>query len=335
MAKKFQSYKWLLTINNPADSGFTHDYIKDCLSQIKNITYWCMCDEEGGKEHTHHTHIYIYKKSAALTFDTIKNKFPTAHLDKARGTHKENRDYIRKEGSHSEDDCINYIETFEESGECPTEEPGKRTDLDNLYEMIKDGKSDYEIIEDNPDYIKRLSLCDRVRETLRYEEFRKKIRDVHVEYWYGKSGIGKTSGVFKKHGFENVYRVTDNKHPWDNYKGQDVVIFEEFSSNHFDISQMLIWLDIYPLDLPCRYNNKTACFTKVYMLSNIPFDYQFHGFKLSEEEVYNAWCRRIHVVKKFHEDGSIKEYHPGRHSKDDFIEISPEEEKYLQETLGF
>ena len=45
--------KYLLTINNPQSSGYTHDQIKLILGQLKSCVYWCMSDEvenaEGGE----------------------------------------------------------------------------------------------------------------------------------------------------------------------------------------------------------------------------------------------------------------------------------------------
>ena len=47
--KDSQSRKWMITINNPLDKGFSHDKIKDVLSTIRNLDYWAMCDENGNE----------------------------------------------------------------------------------------------------------------------------------------------------------------------------------------------------------------------------------------------------------------------------------------------
>ena len=44
MAKNEQSRKYLLTINNPADYGLTHEKIK-ALVQSLSPAYFCMADE--------------------------------------------------------------------------------------------------------------------------------------------------------------------------------------------------------------------------------------------------------------------------------------------------
>ena len=101
------------------------------------------------------------------------------------------------------------------------------------------------------------------------------------------------------YGYAACYRVTDYKHPFDTYDGQDVIIFEEFRGGlkHGD---MLNYLDGYPLLLPCRYFNRQACYTKVFLISNIPPEYQYP--KINSES-RAAFFRRIHKIKYFDTKG--------------------------------
>lgn len=303
MTDKTQSRKWLLTINNPEKHGCTHETIKVALSTIKDITYWCMCDETG-KGDTYHTHLFIYRKNT-MRFSMIKNKFPVAHIDYCRGTAQENRDYIRKEGKYAETEKAetNHIETFEEFGECPVERQGARNDLTDLYDMIKEGCSDYEILAMNPSYMMQLDKIERCRQIVNEEKYKHEFRQMQVEYWYGKSGAGKTRTVMEMYNYE-AYRITDQKHPFDGYSGQDVVIFEEFRST-YKIQDMLNYLDGYPLRLPCRYQNKMACYTKVYILSNVVLKDQYRETQGEYEETWNAFLRRIHKVKVFTVNGIV------------------------------
>lgn len=305
MNDKTQSRKWLLTINNPEKYDFSHDNIRAALGTIKDVDYWCMCDEIG-KEGTYHTHLFIYRKNP-MRFQMIKNKFPAAHIDYCRGTTQENREYIRKEGKHKDTDKeeTNLRNTFEEYGVCPVEAQGKRNDLDALYTMIKDGLSNYEIMESNPAYMMQLDKIDYCRQVIRGEEFKNRFREMQVEYWYGKTAVGKTRTIMERYGYENVYRVTDYDHPFDTYRGQDILVFEEFHSN-LKIQDMLNYLDGYPLDLPCRYNNRVACYTKVYITSNMSLKEQYRSIQKEYEETWNAFLRRIETVKTFGSKGLIR-----------------------------
>ena len=54
-----QSRKWLITINNPLDHGYSHEQIESIMATVKGASlYWCMCDEEGDECETLHTHIF-------------------------------------------------------------------------------------------------------------------------------------------------------------------------------------------------------------------------------------------------------------------------------------
>lgn len=101
-----------------------------------------------------------------------------------------------------------------------------------------------------------------------------------------------------KYGYENVYRVTDYDHPFDSYHGQDVIVFEEFRSS-LKIDDMLKYLDGYPLEFPARYMNKQACFTKVYLISNIDLKAQYPNVQKQETRTWEAFIRRIHTVQIF------------------------------------
>lgn len=134
MAKEFATRRYQLTINNPKEHGYDHDTIKAILAKGAKLLYWCMCDEEG-KEETYHTHLYLVFYNAVM-FKTLKNKFPTAHIEVPQwGTNSENYAYIRKEGTKYHKDAnghyeytdaqgkvhvgTNFSDTFEESGDLP------------------------------------------------------------------------------------------------------------------------------------------------------------------------------------------------------------------------
>ncbi|MCR4596863.1 MAG: replication protein [Lachnospiraceae bacterium] len=296
MEKDVQARKWQLTINNPNIKGWNHERIKRVLLKLGSLQYYCMSDE---KSSTIHTHIYIFCR-APVRFSTLKNRFPEAHIEKANGTSVQNRAYVFKEGKWKGDKKheTNLTDTHEEWGELPIERQGKRNDLENLYELVMSGKSNYEILEQNPDYIKQIERIDKVRQIIQEEAFKDTFRELFVEYYFGDTGSGKTRSVMERYGYANVFRVTNYRNPFDQYKGQDVIIFEEFSGA-IPISQMLTILDGYPVMLPCRYADKVACFTKVYILSNMDLTSQYPDIQKYYPESWNAFLRRINSVTIF------------------------------------
>ena len=302
-----RSRKYQLTFNNPEKhKNCSHQAIKEKLSGWENIVYWCMCDEIAKAPHTH---LFAQFKNPVY-FSSIKKAFPSAHIEEAQGTAEENRAYIRKEGKweDTEKETTNLKDTFEEWGTMPQTGQGRRSDLANLYQMIKDGYSNVEILEINPDNLLNLQHIDKARLEILSSRYKAERRmNLLVTYVSGATGFGKSRYILDNHGDPNVYRVTDYKHPFGTYSGEDVIVFEEFRSD-LPIGNMLNYLDIYPLQLPARYNNRQACYNFVYIVSNWKLDDQYHNIRLEQTETWNALIRRIHKVRIYTAPGEWQEY---------------------------
>ena len=295
MARTTASRKYQLTINNPVEHGSTHEVIKSTFSDFSGLVYWCMCDEVGA-EGTYHTHVYMAFKNA-VEFTAVKRRFYEAHIEAAHGSHRENRDYIRKEGKWAEDvkHETNLPDTFEESGELPEEQDKRRNQSEEVLAMLEAGADNVEIIRAFPTQMNHLRNIDATRQALLESKYRTSFRELTVHYLWGQTGAGKTRSVMDAHGYENVYQVTNYAHPFDGYRGQPVMLFDEFRSS-LTVADMLKYLDGYPLMLPCRYSDKVACYTTVYIVSNIPLERQYPNVQLEEPETWKAFLRRIHEV---------------------------------------
>lgn len=295
MPRSKSTRKYLLTINNPIDNGYSHERLRTILSEFSGVQYWCLCDEVG-EQGTPHTHIYVVFKNCVM-FETMHKRFYGVHIDQANGTNKENRDYVRKEGKWLDDvkHETNLSDTFEEYGELPPDRTKQETQAERIMQMIRDGKTDAEILEEYPTAYSKLAHIEKSRQTLLAERYKNEWRKLNVTYLWGDTAVGKTRSVMDEYGYSQVYRVTDYSHPFDSYKGQDVIVFEEFRSS-LAIGDMLNYLDGYPVELPSRYANKVACFTKVYIISNISLEQQYRNIQADNPETWAAFRRRIHHV---------------------------------------
>ena len=308
-SKGYQSRKFLLTINNPESAGMTHEEIID-RAQKFNPDYFCMADEIGASG-TYHTHVYLYSDSP-MRFETVKKRFPTAHIDRAAGSSRSNRDYIRKEGKWADTDKADTrVEgSFKEFGTIPDESEEKAPRMAQLMKHIQDGLSNVEILQIDPSYGFKIREMDQLRQQLLNDRYIRENRKVTVHYIYGDSGTGKTRSIFEKHPATDICRITS--YPprgnvlFDSYKGQPVLVFEEFHSQ-ISISDMLNFLDIYPVMLPARYYDRVACYTEVYITSNIPLEEQYPEIQKCKLETWKAFLRRIHTVTEFRKGGIIRE----------------------------
>ena len=309
MENDYQSKKYLLTINNPQDCGMTHEEIIN-RAQKFNPDYFCLSDEVGASG-TPHTHVFIYSGSP-MRFSTMKKRFPTAHIDKAMGSSQSNREYIRKEGKWDDTDkSETRVEgSFQEFGKVPDEADEKSPKYAQLIQWVRDGLSNEEILALDPSFALKTRDIDVLRQELRSAEYTSKNRKIRVHYIFGDSGTGKTRSIFEKHPASDICRITNygtrGRVQFDAYRGQSVLVFEEFHSQ-IPIAEMLNYLDIYPVMLPARYYDRVACYTEVYITSNIPIEQQYPDLQKSKGETWNAFLRRIHTVTEYRQGGIIKE----------------------------
>ncbi|MCH1978753.1 viral replication protein [Lawsonibacter sp. OA9] len=295
-----------MTINNPQDCGLDRDRLLDILSRF-SLDYFALCDEIATTG-TPHTHVFLYAHSN-LRFSTIHNRLPTAHIERALGTVQQNRDYLAKAGKWADTQkAETRVEgSFYEWGTVPTEQEERSPAITKLLQNIKDGCSTMDIIEETPGFAFKIRDIDTLRETIMASKYRSQNRDLTVYYLYGASGVGKTRGIYQKHPAEDICRITDyggkNGVRFDAYHRQTVLVFEEFHSQ-IPIESMLNYLDIYPLTLPARYSDKTACYTTVYITSNISLEEQYPDIQRYKLETWRAFLRRIHTVIEYLPDSS-------------------------------
>lgn len=95
-----------------------------------------------------------------------------------------------------------------------------------LIEEIENGLDTYEIIKLHPKYAFRIKEIDALRQTVLSNIFREKKRQVTVFYIYGKSGTGKTRGIYQKHRAPDICRITAYRRStginFDSYHGQSL-----------------------------------------------------------------------------------------------------------------
>ena len=296
---------WIFTINNPVQ---TETELFEYLKGLYNVRYFVFAKEKGDKEETIHFQGYI-EFSEPKYFSKMKNDFsepyvkPSAHIQMRKGTKKQARDYAKKVGEYADKKHTQIGEALE-YGTLPGES-GQRTDLENIVQMINDDiplndikaayPSQYLMYHKNIEHLYNRHLAEKYKKTRRL--------DLEVTYLYGAAGAGKTRCILDLHGDDKVYRVTDYSDlPFDNYDGEEVLIFEEYRSQ-IKIDQMLNYLDIYPLRLRARYNNKVACYQKVYVVSNWKPYEQYKNVQLEHPETWRAFVRRFHKVAEFKNGG--------------------------------
>lgn len=315
----------MATINNPDEKDserYKKDNLIDYIERIVKPKFFAFGKEQG-KEETVHIHVYMFFTNPRAK-SSISKLFNNAHIDKCMGSPAECVAYCHKsdlkfnlkadgtyfyiDSSKKEHSGVHYKDwDYQSSAEIPELKQGKRNDLVDLYSAIESGKSNAEIYRENPNTIRYAGNIDRIRQDILFDKYKEDNRDVKVVMQFGDPGTGKTRWARETFGNANISTISNNKHPFDNYKGQDVIMFEEFYSTDFKVNDMLNWIDIYPLTLPARYSDKMACYHNVIINSNVRIELQYPNVQREYQKTWLAFLRRIHYIRVY-EDGIIKTY---------------------------
>lgn len=327
---------WVFTLNGLsvkwADWNISniHEFIES-LSNLAHVRYICGGVESGTDTNRLHFQGYVeFTKSVRYTAVGVmldsrfkilkykpeserKRKLPKGYtyapegkphnltfIQRKKGSREQARDYALKTGQYEEENSTQILSPVQYGKWV---ENGSRLDLEDLANDILQGKSDLQIFErDSVAFMRHIRMIRETRSMLLSSEFMTKYRHVEVCYISGESRTGKTTLITDHFGYQNVYRITDKNNPWDGYNSQPVVIFEEFRQT-YDLDLMLAWLEGHPIELPARYYNRPAAFTKVFIISNWDWETQYQHEREHKPNDYQALINRIHHVIKFHREG--------------------------------
>lgn len=289
--KHEQSRSWVFTLSA---KHVSEDELRE---NLEGYTWIGQLERgEGGYEHYQG---YI-ENETPIRFSTLKKKFPTIHLEIRKGTQLQAYEYVTKEETR--------IGQILGNMEKPPEEKkrGRGEILKSLHERIQNGEKVDDIILTSPEAMPHYRNLRELESVVQRTAARKKkIRDMRVTYLYGETGVGKTRYVYETYDDE-LYRVTDYDNPFDRYNGEKVLVLDEFNSQ-LKFETMLLLLDVYPMDLPARYQNKPAAYGEVWIISNLRLEEMYPSVQESSPEQWKAFLRRIHHYYEMGKDHTMVE----------------------------
>ena len=306
-------------INNTQNGIYEYDFdeLYKTLSERYDKVLFALHDKDISNVHWH----IVIQNKTQIRFDTLKNIIPYGDIEKQRGSNKECYEYclhidkksLETEKDQYDDTCIKTNIEDLETWKKLDNKLGSRNDLVQIVEDIKNGATNSDLRDNYPSqYVRYSNAFEKIQQELLEDKFKNTFRKLEVIYIYGSTGVGKTRYVMEKYGYQNVFHVSSYGHGmFDTYKGQDVMLFDEFRSS-IPIAQILTYLDGYPIHLPARYNNKLALFTKVYIVSNIPLSAQYPNVQTDEPKTYDAFLRRISAVYDFDKSKTTPITHDAR-----------------------
>lgn len=216
----------------------------------------------------------------AKTFSAVKKIFGANHIERAIRSPEENMAYCAKDLK------------FKEFGQRPAQ--GKRTDLEDLAKRVINGDSVDSIAIENPMAFHQFG---RTLERIETVTLRSKWRTEYTEgIWYwGTTGVGKSHKAFEGFDPKTHYVFRDDGEWWDGYKGQEIVIINEFRGE-LKYKKLLELVDKWPHYVKSR-NKEALPFIskKVIVTSSLPPDevYKKRNAQDSLEQLY----RRFKVIE--------------------------------------
>ncbi len=283
---------WCITINNPTDP----EDVLQSLYDTGRFVY-IIGQLETGENSTPHIQAFctLKQKHRLSTMKKIPGLI-RAHLEKRRGTRVQAIHYCKKPVLRCEcvhcKDCSPSLDGPWEYGLLPTGQ-GHRSDLDEVYDMLADGKTDVEILNRFPGtFMRNTRGIDRVRYAL--SPPRDSSNPPSVILIYGPPGTGKSRYVWDAHPLSDIWATGLDGLKWfDGYVGQPVALLEEFHGD-CTLPQLLRILDRHPLRSPVKGAYTQWRPDTIYLCTNIhPSDwYNYSG----REVHYIALSRRITSV---------------------------------------
>lgn len=292
------------TINN-----WTEELLTNCLDVIDPAVYSVIGFEEAPTTGTKHIQGYVYYNNAH-TFQSMKKKLKGAHLEIAKGSAKQNRDYCIKSGEYNE------------FGTIPQQ--GKRNDINDFKDAIISGMDEISLINEFPTEMAHFDrFYNRCRNVFLKQKAITNGDAPEVIVLIGEPGCGKTRHIYDNNDITEVYKLevgdgSSGSIFWNGYDGQEIILIDDFHNN-LKLDYMLRLLDRYPMQLNTKGGYTWRSAKKIYITSNIPVEQWYHN---CPDILRRALRRRITTIINLQPDpADYKTYN----NKQASLHMSPEE----------
>lgn len=217
-----RSRNWFLTINNYSD-----DELQFCKQ------YECdykLLAEEQGEQGTPHIHLYIENK-LQKSFKKMKKEFPRANIQAAKGNAQHNKDYLSKQKLILEEGIPKHA--------------GKRTDLDDIKDILKETNKMREVVLVANSY-QSVKMAEQI---LKYHEEPRNWKP-EVLWFHGQTGTGKSKLAYEM--CEEPYTCLSTGRWFDGYDSHEDVIIDDMRKDFMKFHELLRLLDRYAMKVETK-----------------------------------------------------------------------------------
>ncbi len=263
-----------------------YDELLDYLKGLKSLTYLISCKEIAPS--TGHEHIHIF-----ICFNNLiklsTKKTCGAHIEKCKGSVKQNIDYIKKDGN-----------IIDEIGEVPRERGGCHT-----VEQLANIEDPNELQWNEFNTWKKIK-ADKANDIDIDDWF----KDVEVYYIQGPSGVGKTEKA------KDIVRNNKDKYGtkanivkfengfWNGVGSAKIAIYDDFRDSHLKASEFINFIDYNKHVMNIKGGSKQNNYNLIIITSVQPIDTIYSNMT---DEPRKQWLRRVNVIDMYDEYKQIED----------------------------
>jgi len=295
--------------------------------EVRDVRYCCFQREIGSCTLTPHLQGYIFMKTMKTlaqmkTFFSqplpwakngndvvpiyeemlepfIRSVQTVPHLEVAKGTPQQNKDYCSKAEGPEPEGGRRFIEfgSLPQKGE--RKDIKKEDELDECADAIVEGTlsaSDCALTYPSL-YVRHNKGLNALQSAL--IKPRSGSVDPVVHWWFGATGTGKSRKAHQD--FPEAYWKMEGNHWWDGYFGQSVVVIDDYRTSCCPFQQLLRWLDRYPMMVEFKGGSVNLAATTFVITTPLRPEVTW---SLRTEEALGQLLRRISSILEFHGDGS-------------------------------
>lgn len=314
----YHGQRYVFTINNPLDHARTMVYsqigknISTAISHNNEDNYvaYAIWSLERGSNGTPHIQGYLecHKK---IRWQALKNKIRSLNMwtAPAMGKADVNIDYVSHTGKHANKPGSLIEGPWYLGGAPVVKDKGTRTDIINLAEDLKQGKSLRQLATDHTSTMLKYFGNAQKIQTLLSKKKRSWMTELII--YTGVAGSGKSHSAYTEaqqfladnNIDEEPYMlmIPSNKNAplwWQDYDGQSVVIIDDFYGT-IDLNYFKLLIDKYPMKVNIKNGHAEFLAKRVYVTSNQGWRSWWGTDLLSNRENEAAIMRRITREKHF------------------------------------
>lgn len=277
------------TLNNYTEEEYQR--IQQIDIEKEKIRY-IVVGKEVGELGTPHLQGYIEYNTQVRMAGIKKLISNRLHIEERKGTAQQALVYCKKDENYIEKGQPKLVKDKKLN---KVGEQGKRQDILNIWDSVKKGYSQTQLLEEYPiEYSKYGKAIDKYY-TIN-EPPRDRNQETQIYWYYGSTGVGKSKAVYDEN--EEVFTPKNYKW-WDGYDRHKVVLLDDVRADYCKFHEWLTLTDRYQYKVEVKGGMRQLVAEKIYITAPChPKDM----FKNKTDEDIGQLLRRITVIKNFDED---------------------------------